>query len=151
MLATFVLASIVSILIAVAAEAGGAQVQTDSLPPGVLISGTLVQDAALVLFAFLFTRGWIRPVRPSTFGLRPTPWRPALAWSAAVYAAFWLCAAIYSALIGQGPEQDLVNDLRDQDSLAVLAGFALLVGFAAPIVEELFFRGFLFGVLRERL
>jgi uncharacterized protein len=151
MLATFVLASVVSILIAGVAQVGGARVEADSLPPGVLISGTLVQDAALVLFAYLFARGWTRPVRPSTFGLRPTAWRPAIAWAAAVYAGFWVCAGIYSAVIGQGPEQDLVNDLRDQDSFVVLAGFAVLVALVAPIVEEVFFRGFLFGVLREHV
>lgn len=151
MMATFVVASVASVVIVGAAELGGADIRANSLPPGVLISGSIVQDVALVVFAYLFSRAWASPVRPSTFGLRRTAWLPALGWAAVVYVGFWVCAAIYSAILGQGSEQELVTDLKEEDSLAVLIGFAVLVGFVAPIVEELFFRGFMFGVLREKM
>lgn len=152
MIATFAVASVASIVIVGAVEVAGRSVDSSSLPPGVLISGSVVQDLALVVSAFVFARVWGEgAVRPSTFGLRPTALWPAAGWAALVYAGFWACAALYAAVIGQGSEQELVTDLKQQDSLVVLGGFALLVGLVAPLVEEFFFRGFLFGVLRERI
>lgn len=151
MLATFVVASIATLLIVGVVELAGTKVDSDSLPPGVLISGTLVQDVALVAFAYLFARAWAGGVRPATLGLRPTPVGRALLWTGAVYGLFWLSVILYTAALGEGPQQDLVTDLREEDSLVVLGGFAMLVGIAAPLAEELFFRGFLFGVLRERI
>ena len=35
--------------------------------------------------------------------------------------------------------------------MGALIGWAVLLAFAAPLAEELFFRGFMFGVLRERI
>lgn len=151
MLAVFVVASIVSVLIGGVVAATGTEVSVDDTPPGVLIPGAVVQFAATIVFAVLFARAWAGPVRPSTFGVRRTPWLRALGWAALVYLVFWLFAAVYGVIIGPGPQQDLVSDLKDERSLAVLVAFALMVGFFAPIAEELFFRGFLFGVLRERL
>jgi len=151
MLATFVVASIASLLIVGLVELAGTSVSSDSLPPGVLISGSVVQDVALVVSAFLFARVWAGPLRFSSFGLRPTALWPAVAWAASIYVGFWVLAAIYAVVVGQGAEQQLVTDLKEQDSLVVLGGFAILVGLVAPLVEEFFFRGFLFGVLREKL
>ena len=151
MLATFVVASIASLLIVGLVELAGTSVSSDSLPPGVLISGSVVQDIALVASAFLFARVWAGPLRFSSFGLRPTALWPAVAWAASIYVGFWVLAAIYAVVVGQGAEQQLVTDLKEQDSLVVLGGFAILVGLVAPLVEEFFFRGFLFGVLREKL
>ena len=151
MLVTFFVASIASIILVAVVEAAGTRVDPDDLPPGILIGGSVVQDVALLVFAVVFARIWSGPLRPSDFGLRRTPLKPALAWAAGIYVAFWVFAAVYSAIVGTGPEQDLVSDLKDEDSLVVLIGFAVLVAFIAPIVEEFFFRGFLFGVLRERL
>jgi uncharacterized protein len=151
MLVTFVVASIASVALVAAAELGGSDIVADSLPPGVLISGSVVQDVALVVFAYVFARMWVSPVRPSTFGLRRTPVLPALGWAALVYLGFWICAAIYAAVLGPGDEQELVTDLKDEDSLVVLVGFGFLVSLIAPLVEELFFRGFMFGVLREKM
>jgi len=151
MLATFVVASIASLLIVGLVELAGTSVSRDSLPPGVLISGSVVQDVALVVSAFLFARVWAGPLRFSSFGLRPTALWPAVGWAASIYVGFWVLAAIYAVVVGQGAEQQLVTDLKEQDSLVVLGGFAILVGLVAPLVEEFFFRGFLFGVLREKL
>jgi len=151
MLATFAVAGLISVVLGALASAAGADVSADSLPPGVLIAGTLVQDLALVAFAYLFARVWVSGVMPSTFGIRRVAPRQAFRWAAVIYAAFWVFTVAYTLAIGSGPEQDLVNDLRDERSVLVLGGFAVLVGLVAPLVEELFFRGFLFGVLREKV
>ena len=75
-------------------------------------------------------------------------WRPVVAWFAA-YAGI----AIYIALISQLnidfliPESTLPSGvLRDDAALAMAAVTAVI---AAPIAEEVFFRGFLFGGLTK--
>ena len=151
MLAVVFVTGLIGALIGGIVSAAGTEVTGDDTPPSVLFPGAIVQFAAFIAAAVLFTRIWTGGVRPSTFGMRTTPWLRALGWTALVYLVFVVCALIYSAIIGPSPQQDLVDDLKDQRSLAVLIGFALMVGFLAPIAEELFFRGFLFGVLRERI
>jgi hypothetical protein len=151
MLATFVIASTASLLVVGLVELAGTPVNSNSLPPGVLISGSAVQGIALVVTAFLFARVWAGPLRFSSFGMRPTALWPAVGWAVLIYLGFWMAAAIYAVVVGQGAEQQLVTDLKEQDSLVVLAGFAILVGLIAPLVEEFFFRGFLFGVLRDKI
>ncbi|MDP9384638.1 MAG: CPBP family intramembrane metalloprotease [Actinomycetota bacterium] len=151
MFAVFLVAGFVAALIGGVVSATGTEVSAEDTPPGVLISAAVVQFAATVAFAILFARNWAGPVRAATFGVRRTPWLRALGWTALTYLAFGICALIYSAIVGPGPQQDLVDDLKDERSLVVLVGFALMVGVLAPIAEELFFRGFLFGVLRERI
>jgi hypothetical protein len=123
LVAAFVVASIASLLIVAGTEAAGMDVELDDLPAGITIGATFVQDIALVGLAVLFVRMWVKPVRPSTLGLRRTPVRAAIGWTALVYACFWVLAGIYAALVGPGPEQELVDELRGEDSLLVLAGF----------------------------
>ena len=57
---------------------------------------------------------------------------------------------ILRLLFGQPEEQEIVTDLKAEDSLAVLIGFAAMICVVAPLAEEFFFRGFLFRVLCER-
>ena len=64
--------------------------------------------------------------------------------------AFWVVAIILRLIFGAPEDQELVNDLKAQDSLPVLIGFATLVCIVAPLAEEFVFRGFLFRVLWER-
>jgi uncharacterized protein len=64
------------------------------------------------------------------------------------YVAF--VGTLYAPFI-QPEQQDITTDLGvDESTLAAIAGAILIVGFA-PISEEVFFRGFVFGGLRTRL
>src|SRR5204863_4168 len=72
------------------------------------------------------------------FGQRRVAPRTALAWGAGLYAAFWVVAAIMLAIFGQPPEQDIVRELKHQDAVGVLAGYAVLTCVLAPIAEEFF-------------
>jgi membrane protease YdiL (CAAX protease family) len=45
------------------------------------------------------------------------------------------------------PSQQLPNDFYDHDIVVALTGFAIV--FMAPVAEEIFFRGFIFGGLRR--
>jgi membrane protease YdiL (CAAX protease family) len=150
LLVVFVVAAIAFALLAAVVEISGGEV-TEEGPPGLLISATLVQDAALAAAAVGFAAIWARGLTPATFGLRTVPLGPAVGWSALAYAGFWVATAIFVAIVGEPEQQDLVRDLREQDALATLIGFAVLLTIAAPLAEEMFFRGFVFGVLREKV
>ncbi len=47
------------------------------------------------------------------------------------------------------PSQQLEDDFYDHDSVVILTGLAIV--FMAPVAEEIFFRGFIFGGLRRYL
>jgi membrane protease YdiL (CAAX protease family) len=83
--------------------------------------------------------------------MRTTPLKAAVGWTAAFYMAFWFAALVISVIFGSPEEQDIVTDLKAEDTFAVLAGFALLTCVVAPLTEEFFFRGFMFQALRERM
>jgi membrane protease YdiL (CAAX protease family) len=147
------IAGIVASVIAVGVAAvGGAHVSGDNLPTGVLVAATIVQDASLIVVAALGTRlyagsnplrrlGWRRPSRG---------WA-AVGWAVLAIVVFFLVALIVSKALGEPDKQDLVKDLEKEDSLAALLGFGLVTVIAAPLAEETFFRGFLFGTLRTRM
>jgi uncharacterized protein len=121
-------------------------------PEGLTIAVTIVQDAVLVLAAVIALRLVFGYVRPSELGLRRVvDWRRALATAAALYALYWIAALILEAIFGTPPEQELVTELKAQESLSVLAGFAVLTCVVAPICEEIFFRGFMFMAFARRL
>ena len=66
------------------------------------------------------------------------------------YAAYFAFALVYSLLVNPH-QKDLTRDLGYGDSVlaSVIAGFLIVI--VAPIAEETFFRGFLFGGLRSAM
>jgi uncharacterized protein len=131
-------------------QAGGGNVTTGG-PPGLVISATLVQDAALIIAAVWFASMWANGLTPASFGLRAVPLGRAAGWTVVTFIAFWVLTALYITAVGQPDQQELTRDLRDEESLSALIGYGVLLAFVAPLAEELFFRGFVFGVLREKL
>src|SRR4051794_23640997 len=150
MIAGFVVATLVYVILAAGVSAGGGDV-TAGGPPGLVIVATLIQDAALVAAAVWFAARWATTLTPASFGLRPVALGRAVGWAALAFAAFWILTAIYVSLVGQPDQQELTRDLKDEQSVAALIGYGILLAFVAPLAEELFFRGFVFGVLREKL
>jgi membrane protease YdiL (CAAX protease family) len=69
----------------------------------------------------------------------------AAGWMAAAVGAYLLFAIFYTAVFGEPEQKDIAEGFG---SLPIQI---LLIAIAAPISEELFFRGMLFGGLRERL
>jgi membrane protease YdiL (CAAX protease family) len=69
----------------------------------------------------------------------------ALKWMAATVGAYLVFAIVYSTLILQPEQEDIA------EGFGVVPVQVLLIAIAAPISEELCFRGFLFGGLREKL
>jgi CAAX protease family protein len=149
LLIAFVAAAVAAVVIGAGIEAGGGSIQDDT-PPGLVIGATFVQDLALIAAAVFLTRIWSSGVTPATFGLRPVRFGPALGWTLLAWGAFLLLSLIYFQLVGQPQDQELTRDLNEEDSLAALIGYGVLLAFLAPLAEEIFFRGFVFGILREK-
>jgi membrane protease YdiL (CAAX protease family) len=84
-------------------------------------------------------RGALRRLGVRRF--RPGAWK----WMLAAIGVYLLFSVAYIALIGQPKQKDIAEDFG-----AVPVQIFLIV-FAAPISEEVCFRGMLFGGLRERL
>lgn len=124
----------------------------DELPVGAVQALTFVQDAVFVFVAWIAVKLSLGETPRERFGLvRPQGILNVLRWTAAAYAIFWVAAIALSAIFGQPDDQSLVTDLRDEDSLAIVIAWGVLICFLAPIVEEFFFRGFMFTVLARRL
>jgi membrane protease YdiL (CAAX protease family) len=69
----------------------------------------------------------------------------ALKWMAAAIGAYLVVAAVYTGLFGAPEQKDIA------ESFGAVPVQILLIVLAAPISEEICFRGMLFGGLRERL
>jgi membrane protease YdiL (CAAX protease family) len=76
----------------------------------------------------------LRGFRPSAFG-----------WMMAAVVAYLAFAAIYVAIVGEPEQEDIA------EGFGAVPVQVLLIVVAAPISEEVCFRGMLFGGLRERL
>jgi CAAX protease family protein len=134
---------------AVVARLLGYEVDAGDPPPGVTITGTFFQDAGLILSAWILARLTAGPPTPADFGLRRLSALKGLGWLAATWVTFILFSAVWAAALGVTENDDLPQELGADDSTTALVFVGLLVCVAAPIAEELFFRGFLFTALRR--
>jgi membrane protease YdiL (CAAX protease family) len=97
----------------------------------------------LVPFAIAAGRGATVRAAAARLGLRR--FRPgAVKWMLAAIGAYLLFAIAYTAIIGQPEQKDIAEDF------GTVPVQVLLIVIAAPISEEVCFRGMLFGGLRER-
>ena len=100
--------------------------------------------AAALYFAVLQGR-----MRAADFGYARTPWVPALGAVFAAGVGYYVVTYAYSTLLALHGTDKLPSELGVSKSTAAAAGAAVFVCVIAPIAEEFFFRGFLFGVLRR--
>ncbi len=108
-----------------------------------LLAGTLVA----VAFAMASTRD--HRVGAEELGLtRPRP--GALRLAAGAYIAYFVFALAYSQIVSPH-QKDLTRDLGYGHSVLASIVAGVLIVAAAPVSEEIFFRGFLFGGLRNRM
>jgi uncharacterized protein len=117
---------------------------------------TLLAFAVLGLEAMLIPPVWWWGIRkygapPAVLGLRPAPWLRSLLYVSLSLVAILALNAGWSVVMeryGLAGQPDIVPLFGEQ--LAGLLGALLVVAIAAPVAEELFFRGFLYAGLRER-
>jgi uncharacterized protein len=150
-LAAFLVVLTTQILAVVVVELVGGDIEGVTESDAATIGFTVVLDVSLVActIAVVAWLGSGRPT-PAAFGLRMPEWRSALGWTLAAYATFWIAAIIVGIAFGEPEEQDIVVDLKAEDSVLVLTAFAIMTCVLAPLAEEFFFRGFLLRVLHER-
>jgi membrane protease YdiL (CAAX protease family) len=127
-------------------------IDAEELPNGLTLTLMGIQNLGFVFGAWIAIRLVLNAAPPEQFGLRRVSnVGRAVGWAAAVFAAFWVVTIVLTLLFGQPDEQALVTDLKDEDSLATLIAFGLLLCLAAPVAEEIFFRGFMYTILAPRL
>jgi membrane protease YdiL (CAAX protease family) len=118
--------------------------------PGPLLGATFVQDAVLIGGAALAIHLAVRSDAAAALGIRPTRLGPALGWGLAVMVAYWISTGIVVSIFGEPPEQEITEEIKEETAALALAGYISITCMLAPLAEEVFFRGFLFPVLRSR-
>jgi membrane protease YdiL (CAAX protease family) len=142
----FGLGIIASIFVDVAARAGGRSASNPTAAESLI--GDILFDLAFVAAAvyFAFLRG--RP-RPADFGFRRLHILYAVGSVVAAGAAYYLVTDVYASLLSLHGKDKLPAPLGTTKSTVALVGVGVFVCVIAPIAEEFFFRGFIFGVLRR--
>lgn len=118
--------------------------------PGLTAAGTVIIDVSVVVACLLFAGMVARP-RAWQLGLRGAPLKMTGAIAAIGVLAFFLFSLVYSALVRPDEPQKVVDDLGADTNTLLLVTGALVVIAVAPVCEELFFRAFLYRVLRLRM
>jgi membrane protease YdiL (CAAX protease family) len=133
--------------------AGDASVDAfEELPIGVRLGLILLQDIVFAFGAWIAVRLFLGRTPPEQFGLtRVREFVPAVLWSVAVFAGFWIVTLVLVGLLGEPEQQTLVTTIEDEERLTVLVAYAVLICVLAPIVEEFFFRGFMFTIFLRRI
>jgi membrane protease YdiL (CAAX protease family) len=120
----------------------------ENLPPGLTIALTLVQNVALVGAAFGFAWMTGRPAA-ADFGLRaPRFWR-SVGLLVAVWVGFIVLGYLWGEALNLHDTQSLPEELGADGPLGNVLAVVVLITVIAPLGEELFFRGFFFGALRN--
>jgi membrane protease YdiL (CAAX protease family) len=87
---------------------------------------------------------------PERLGLRPFRLGRGIGLALTAYAGFFAFLVVYALVVDPEP-QEIIDEIRAEEETAKIVALGLLVILAAPISEEIFFRGFLFGGLRGRM
>ena len=144
----FVVALILTlVVVGIVAAATGASA-TDVTPTFTVVA-TFLQGVIFIGTAVLFASFAGKP-RVEHFGLRRTRFWPTVGWAVLGLSAFYLFAALYTAIVQPDVEQTVAQDLgADEGTLGMIAaGFMVIC--VAPVAEEFFFRGFFYRALRSR-
>ena len=137
-------------LVLLGAAAFGLDYKASDPPPGLTLPAGVLLQAAFIAAAIGFGR-LAGPVTPASYGLRRPPkgiWR-AIGLIVAVFFGYIVLAGIYTQLVDLEGAEDQLEGLGIEKQAVAIAFGALVVCVAAPIGEELFFRGFMYRALRN--
>jgi membrane protease YdiL (CAAX protease family) len=126
----------------------GAAAGSSKNSPAVNLISDLVFDVGFVITALYFASLGGRP-RPEDFGYRRVALALAVGACLAGGIGYYIVTAVYQSLVHLHGTDKLPQSLGVGSSTAALAGAAVFVCVVAPIAEEFFFRGFIFGALRR--
>lgn len=144
-LAIFASLLVAAVLAGIFVAAGADPDHLDSMP-GFTLTGTLFQEVLFVVAALVTASRFSRPTA-ALFGFRPIG-LSGLGWAAVAFATFVVAAQIYGILV-HIPRDDLPFAENPSTLVAILTGIFVIA--IAPVVEEFFFRGFVYQALRGRL
>jgi CAAX protease family protein len=114
----------------------------------VALIGDLVFDLCFVAAALYFA-GLHTTLRARDFGFRRISPRVGLTAVLIAGVSYYLLTAAYASLVHLHGSDKLPSELGAGKSTVALAAAGVFVCVIAPIAEEFFFRGFLFGALRR--
>ena len=142
----FALGEFAAIVITAIGTAGGSTFAHPS--PAVSIISDVAVDLAFVGAALYFTvlQGHSRP---ADFGFRRTGFRLGLRAFVAGGLGYYFVTWAYASIFTLHGSDKLPSELGVSKSTAALVAATVFVCVIAPIAEEFFFRGFLFGALRR--
>ena len=137
---------VLGLVVLVIAGAFGAS--TKDPPAGVNIGLTVGQNLALMGAAYFFAMLGGRPTA-ADFGLRPARLWRSVRLLVAIWIGFYVVSAIWAVALDLKEQQTLPDELGADGSLLNALLVIGLVTVVAPLGEELFFRGFFYGALRN--
>jgi membrane protease YdiL (CAAX protease family) len=151
----FGLGIVASIFVDVVARAQGSSLSHPT--PAVSLIGDLLFDVAFVAAAIYMARmatgpsgpGGARRLRAADFGFRRVSVPVAVGAVVVAAIGYYVITAVYAALFHLHGNEKLPSELGVSKSTPALVGAAVFVSVVAPVAEEFFFRGFIFGVLRR--
>jgi len=135
-----------TLIVELIGSGGGSNVSNPS--PAVSIIGDIVFDLGFVLAA-LYLVNMVRRPRPADFGYRFISVRVGVIAFVTAAVGYYVATTAYAALVKFHGTDKLPSELGVTKSTAALVAAAVFVCVLAPMAEEFFFRGFLFGVLRR--
>jgi CAAX protease family protein len=118
----------------------------ESLAAKLVLQGLLAITLVAVAFGMASTA---EPITPAALGLR-RPRSGAVGDAFLVLIGYFAFALVYSSILNPH-QKDITRDLGFGHSVVVSTIVGFLIVVAAPLSEEIFFRGFLFGGLRNRM
>ena len=146
--AAFAIGLVVGVLATAAVAGIGRAAGSNADAPGVNIAGDIVFDLSFVVAA-LYLAGLHRRVKPSDFGYRRVGLGLSIGAFLTAGVSYYVLTALYQAIFGLHGNEKLPRGLGIGQSTAALIGAAAFVCVVAPVAEEFFFRGFVFGALRR--
>jgi membrane protease YdiL (CAAX protease family) len=135
-----------TVVVDIAAQAGGTSVSHPTPAVSLILDG--VFDLSFVAAALYFTvvHGG---ARAADFGYRRVSLGLAAGAVVTAAVAYYVITFLYAAIFSLHGSDKLPSELGANKSTAALVGAGVFVCVVAPMAEELFFRGFIFGALRR--
>lgn len=119
----------------------------DDAPQWLSAAGIVVADLVLLGTVVAVARRGTNNLGAATLGIRRTAFLPALGWMLLAYFGVTLFNAIWILLVGTGSTPRDTSAGGTELTVATAVFVTLGVAIAAPIVEEITFRGYLFPAL----
>jgi membrane protease YdiL (CAAX protease family) len=146
----FILGSVGTLIVDVIGGSGAGSV--DHPTAVVSIIGDIVFDLCFVAAALVmvYTGGVIGQLpSPAQFGFRRAHLRTAIVTFVVAAIAYYVVTDLYAAILNLHGKDKLPSELSNTHNHAAIVLTAVFVCAIAPMCEEFFFRGFLFGTLRK--